>query len=106
MTTLKQKALLQLMRAEGIPEPEQEYEFHHERRWRFDYCWPDPDFMLAWEIQGGIYTRGRHVRGAALEKEYEKLTAAATCGYRVVFCTPDTALTVKWMRTLKRALYG
>ena len=75
-----------LCKAHGLPEPVPEFRFNNERRWRFDWCWPA--HFLALEIQGGIWTRGRHTRGAALLKEYEKLNAAAIAGYRVLFVQP------------------
>lgn len=45
------------------------------------------------EVQGGIFTQGRHTRGAALLKEHEKLNHAAILGWRVLFTTPDRLLT-------------
>ena len=69
-----------------IPEPHAEYRFHATRRWRFDYAWPS--HKLALEVQGGIFTEGRHTRGGALLKEHEKLNAAAIDGWRVLFTTP------------------
>jgi len=66
--------------------PEAEFRFHPERKWRFDFLF---DRRVALEVQGGIHTAGRHTRGAALLKEYEKLNQAAVLGYRVLFITPD-----------------
>lgn len=67
--------------------PVAEYKFHPTRKWRFDYAWPER--LLALEVQGGIWTSGRHVRGAALKKEWEKLNEAATLGWRVIYCEPQ-----------------
>jgi hypothetical protein len=72
--------------AAGLPAPIAEFRFSPPRRWRFDYAWPEQ--QLALEVQGGLFTRGRHTRGAALLKEHEKLNAAATLGWRVLYCTP------------------
>lgn len=69
-----------------IPAPAREHRFHASRRWRFDFAWEM--HKLALEVQGGIFTRGRHTRGAALLKEHEKLNAAAIAGWRVLYCTP------------------
>jgi len=71
----------------GIPDPCFEYRFHETRKWRFDLAWPD--YKLALEVQGGIFTRGRHVRGAAVLKEWEKLNTAAAMGWRVMYCQPQ-----------------
>lgn len=70
----------------GLPMPSAEHRFHPVRRWRFD--WAFRAQRLAVEVQGAVFTQGRHTRGAALEKEHEKLNAAASAGWRVCFVTP------------------
>jgi hypothetical protein len=59
---------------------------------------------LAVEVQGGIWTRGRHARGSGLVKEHEKLNAAAALGWRVLYCTPQQVGTLKFARTIQQAL--
>ena len=71
----------------GIPAPVYELKFHPVRRWRFDLAWPDQKVAL--EVQGGNFSNGRHTRGAALLKEWEKLNTAACMGWRVLFCQPS-----------------
>ncbi len=66
---------------------ELEYRFAPGRKWRFDLALPE--FKIALEVQGGIFTRGRHVRGPALLKEWEKLNAAAALGWRICYCQPS-----------------
>jgi very-short-patch-repair endonuclease len=70
------------LKAAGIPDPEREYRFHQKRKWRFDFAWPD--LMLAVEVEGGIYSGGRHVRGAGFQKDVEKYNAATIAGWRVL----------------------
>jgi len=70
------------IRALGLPEPEREYRFHPTRRWRFDFAWPDR--MLAVEIEGGVWSRGRHTRGSGFVKDCEKYAEAALLGWRVI----------------------
>lgn len=73
----------------GLYQPEREYRFAPPRRWRFDWAWPVAGGGgIAVEVQGGLFTRGRHSRGAALLNEHEKLNAAAALGWRVCFTTP------------------
>lgn len=72
----------------GVRWPSAEVQFAPPRKWRFDYAWQEEKVAL--EIQGGVFTQGRHARGAALLREHEKLNAAAMAGYRVLFCTPTT----------------
>lgn len=47
------------------------------------------DSKVGIEIQGALFTGGRHVRGAALLKEYEKLNALSAAGWRVGLFTPS-----------------
>ena len=74
------------LRACGLPVPVGEYRFAPPRRWRFDYAWPD--LKLAVEVDGGIWTRGRHTRGAGVLKDNEKLNTAVLNGWRVLRVTP------------------
>jgi hypothetical protein len=74
----------------GVPCPVFEYRFHSKRKWRFDMAWPDQKVAL--EVQGGIFSQGRHTRGAALLKEWEKLNTAATLGWRILYCQPNDLL--------------
>lgn len=74
-------------RASGWPMPLSEYRFHPLRRWRFDFAWPER--MLALEIEGGIWTRGRHVRGQGFLADLEKYNEAAIMGWRIIRLTPD-----------------
>ena len=63
-----------------------EYVFCDGRNWRFDFAIPSK--KIAIECQGGIFNGGRHTRGAALLKEYEKLNTAAAMGWQVFYAGP------------------
>jgi hypothetical protein len=88
----------------GIPEPELEYPFAQlkGRRWRFDFCWPDQNVAL--EVDGGVWTHGRHTRGSGWLKDAEKLNTAASMGWRLLRCTPQQLCTPELLETLKQAL--
>lgn len=79
----------QQCRDAGLPEPVREMQFHLFRKWRFDYAWPNHSPKVAVEIDGGIYTQGRHTRGSGFEKDMEKLNSAAVMGWAVYRFTPD-----------------
>jgi len=64
-----------------LPIPEQEFRFHPDRMWRFDFAWPA--FWIAVELDGGSRSGGRHVRGQGFENDAEKLNAAAALGWKV-----------------------
>ena len=67
----------------GLPEPVAEYRFHPERRWRFDYAWPELG-AVAVELEGGTWVQGRHTRGGGFEKDCIKYNAAVLLGWRVL----------------------
>lgn len=66
---------------EGIPSPTFEYKFHPKRLWRFDLCWIDD--KIAVEIDGGVWSKGRHTRADGFIKDLEKLNHAQLLGYSV-----------------------
>lgn len=79
--------LVALCRADRVPEPVPEYRFHPHRRWRFDYAWPI--YRVAVEIEGGVWTQGRHTRGAGYLADLAKYNSAALLGWLVLRYTPD-----------------
>ena len=64
-----------------------EYKFHEVRKWRFDYAFPD--VKVASEVDGAVWTQGRHTRGAGYLGDMEKLNTAASMGWLVLRITPD-----------------
>jgi hypothetical protein len=103
----------------GIPAPEFEYQFHPTRKWRFDLAWEiynkpvkvygfdSSEVMyvkVAVEAQGGIFRQGRHCRGTAMLKEWEKLNEAAAMGWRILYVQPCDLCTTEFAQTIKRAL--
>jgi very-short-patch-repair endonuclease len=75
-------------RRNGLLEPTPEYRFAPPRRWRFDWCWLNAKVVL--EVEGGIFTRGRHSRGAGMLADMEKYNYATLMGWRVLRTTPQT----------------
>lgn len=83
-------SLLRQIAAVGIPAPVQEHRFHEARRWRFDLAWPD--LMIAVEVDGGVWSGGRHTRGAGFVADCEKVNEATAMGWRVFrFPTPHVS---------------
>lgn len=62
--------------------PVREYRFHPKRKWRFDAAFPE--LKLAIELEGGVWTRGRHTRGSGFTADCEKYNHAAVMGWRVL----------------------
>lgn len=65
----------------GYKEPVREFKFHPDRKWRFDFAYPEE--KVAIEVEGGIWSGGRHTRGTGFEGDCEKYNAAALAGWRV-----------------------
>lgn len=86
----------------GLPEPVREYRFHPHRRWRFDFAWPGQ--KLAVEVEGGVWSGGRHVRGAGFSRDCEKYNEAALNGWCVLRVTGAMIHNVKALELIKRAL--
>ena len=59
-----------------------ELQFHPERKWRFDYAFPSR--KIAIEIDGAIWTLGRHNRPRGYLNDMEKLNTAASMGWLVL----------------------
>lgn len=72
-----------------LPEPVPEYIFHEQRKWRFDFAWPD--HRLSIEVEGGAFMKGgsRHTRGAGFRKDVEKYAEAVILGWRVLRVLPE-----------------
>jgi very-short-patch-repair endonuclease len=70
------------LRALHVILPEREYAFHPVRRWRFDFAWPE--LRLAVEVEGGVYSQGRHNRPQGFIGDTEKYNAAAEAGWTVL----------------------
>ena len=65
---------------------EAEYRFHPKRRWLIDLAIPAR--KLAIEIEGGVYTGGRHTHPTGFMKDMEKYNSLALCGWRLLRFTP------------------
>ncbi len=66
----------------GLAEPERQAKLVPGRRFAFDLAWRDR--LLACEVDGGLHSAGRHVRGVGAERDAEKYSLAAVHGYRVL----------------------
>lgn len=94
-------ALPYQVRAAHLPEPQPEFRFHAQRRWRFDLAWPD--CRVAVEVDGATFAGGRHVTGTGYERDAEKLNEATVLGWRVLRVTPamiDDGRALGWLERL------
>lgn len=80
----------QQMRLCHLPVFVTEYRFDNRdcpRNWRFDFAWPDRH--VAVEVEGGVWSQGRHTRGQGFISDTEKYNAAVMQGWRVLRYTRD-----------------
>jgi len=77
--------LLMQIKALKLPTPEREFKFHKTRKWRLDFYWPE--YKFACEVEGGVYIKGGHTRGAGFEKDCTKYGEAMLAGITVYRCT-------------------
>lgn len=75
-----------------LPMPEREVELVAGRDWRCDFVWKEK--MLVVEIEGGVFTGGRHVRGKGFTQDVRKYRELEKRGYRVLRFT--TEMVEKW----------
>lgn len=61
---------------------EQEFKFHPSRKWRADFHLKGR--MILIEVEGGIWSSGRHTRGKGYLGDMEKYNAATMLGYQVI----------------------
>lgn len=83
-------------------EPVREHKFHPTRKWRFDYAFPD--LKIAIECDGGVFTRGRHVRPQGYLKDMEKFNAAAEAGWVVLKFTPQQLMTAAAIEAIRSTI--
>lgn len=81
MTSVLENTLAYHMRAVNL-NPTAEFVFHPTRKWRFDFAFPQE--LVAVEIEGGIFVKGAHTRGAHFRSDCEKYNAAVELGWSVL----------------------
>ena len=100
--TIHKTHLEPYFQAYGLSAPTAEFRFHPIRRWRFDFCWVE--LRVSFEYDGSTWTRGRHVRGAGVSADNEKINEAQIMGYIVIRGTSDTVRSGECFEQLKRAI--
>ena len=79
-----------------------ELKFHPVRRWRFDYA--IPEHKIAVEVEGGVWTQGRHTRPRGFLGDMDKYNTATALGWRVLRVTPDTLTTGATLDLIRRTI--
>jgi very-short-patch-repair endonuclease len=99
--------LLETITETGLPIPEREFKFLDNRRFRFDFAWPD--IKLACEVDGNVWHGGRHTTGTGFTADCEKFALATIEGWRVIRVTTGhvkSGKAIEWLQEFfKRQLY-
>lgn len=89
----------------GLPEPTPEYRFHPVRKWRIDYYFEANGRRVGLEVEGGVWSGGRHTRGAGFVRDMEKYNAATAAGIQIIRCVPGDLLKTETFELVKKTLY-
>ena len=85
MSSPLEKRFLQLWQLQDGPELEQEYRFHPTRRWKADFA--HIPSRTIFEIEGGVWCRGRHTSPKGFMADAEKYLTATLEGWTVIRLT-------------------
>lgn len=97
--------LLAIIQLTGtVPNPVPEFRFAPPRRWRLDYAWPD--HKIAVEVEGGIWSGGRHIRPKGFLADLEKYNELAILGWRLIRVTPQQIRSGEALRIIERCFHG
>lgn len=93
----------QIVDSGDIPIPDRESTFHEKRGWRFDFSWPF--VLVAVEIEGGHYSRGRHTQPAGFSQDCEKYNSATLAGWDVYRFTTEMVRSGEAIEFLRTVFY-
>lgn len=105
-------AFAELCVRNGLPLPVFEWKFDDRknekgkrlRLWRFDYSWPT--HKVALEVEGGVWSQGRHTRPQGFIEDKRKYSEAAIQGWAMLYTFPDELMSHDTLLMVRRALYA
>lgn len=83
---------------------EEEYRFDLNRKWRLDFAFPQ--WKIAIEVEGGVWSGGRHTRGIGYEKDCEKYNALAMQGWMLYRFTGGMVEGGEFSEVMKRVIHS
>lgn len=76
------------------------------RKWRIDWYFEGNGRRVALEVEGGVWTGGRHTTGKGFTGDMEKYNAMSCMGILLLRTTPDQLLTMQTVENLRAAIFG
>lgn len=86
MSTLEDIFYVDIL-SSGFPRPTREFHFLSGRRYAADFAWVDYNLLV--EIEGGVWSGGRHTRGKGFTEDCRKYNLAQIEGYDVLRFTAE-----------------
>lgn len=65
-----------------------------------------PEYKIALEVEGGVWTQGRHTRPQGFLGDVDKYNTATLMGWRLFRTTPEMLYTQRTLGMLKAAVLG
>lgn len=81
---------------------EREYKFHPTRNWRADFAIVDLHILI--EVEGGVFSGGRHTRGVGFTNDCEKYNEAALHHWMVLRFTGEQIKNGMAWKMIERAI--
>lgn len=95
------RTFLVICRGAGIPEPVEQYRFAMpDRDFKFDFAWPE--FRVALEVDGGLFSGGYHARPLGIGRDMNKFNEAAQRGWLLLRCLPGDKDTTRYRLNSKK----
>lgn len=101
------KMFVQMLESFNMPKPIPEFMFAKDinRKWRIDYYFEHNGKKVALEVEGGVWTGGRHTRGSGFSKDMEKYNELAKHGIFLIRVVPSDLLSIATMDLIKGVIY-
>lgn len=100
---IKSDFFSRIIESEFQVEVVKELKFHPQRNWRIDYAIDPENTKIALEVEGGVFTNGRHTRGKGFMGDMEKYNNMTILGWKLIRVTPTSLLnssTLEMIQTL------
>lgn len=103
--TPSQKMFIAFCLSEGLPEPIPEFRFEPTRKWKADWLFEANGKRVALEIEGAVWTNGRHTRPKGFLGDIEKYNNLSLNGIYLLRVTPDNLLKTSTVEMLRKCLF-